>query len=199
MKLTKILGIAAVAALALMAFASSASATTLEIKGAKQTTEVKLEATLASGTSAVLTNTPESFGNTCSVSTVAGKTEKTFTTAGSGPIGGPITSLGFSKCTHETVKVNTNGTLSVEWIKGTTNGTVKSTGASVTTPVALFGGTTNVTCTTNATDLGTITGSKEGNATMDINAVLNCGALLPSALWKGTYTVTSPLGLGVVE
>jgi len=32
---------------------------------------------------------------------------------------------------------------------------------------------------------------------MDINGVLNCGFFLPSAKWEGTYTVTSPEGLGV--
>jgi hypothetical protein len=30
---------------------------------------------------------------------------------------------------------------------------------------------------------------------MDINAVLNCGFLLPSATWKGSYTVSSALGV----
>ena len=44
-----------------------------------------------------------------------------------------------------------------------------------------------LTCTTSNTDIGTLTGVKEGNATMDINAVLNCGAFLPSAKWEGTY------------
>jgi hypothetical protein len=55
-----------------------------------------------------------------------------------------------------------------------------------------------VNCKTGTgTDLGTLTGVSSGNATMHINAVLNCGFLLPSATFKGTYTVTSPSGLGV--
>jgi hypothetical protein len=42
-----------------------------------------------------------------------------------------------------------------------------------------------------------MTGVKEGNATMDINAALFCGGI--SSKWEATYTVTSPSGLGVVS
>ncbi|HEX6204942.1 MAG TPA: hypothetical protein VFZ29_03950, partial [Solirubrobacterales bacterium] len=79
-------------------------------------------------------------------------------------------------------------------IPGTTNGTVFSEEAEIT--VGSPFGTLN--CKTNAgVDLGTLTGTKEGHATIDVNAVLNCGFLMPSATLKGTYTVTSPTGLGV--
>ena len=83
---------------------------------------------------------------------------------------------------------------------GGTNGSVASEEAVVTVGTP-FG---TVTCNTGATTtIGTLTGATTtGNpgahAIMDINAVLNCGFLLPSAKWEGTYTVTSPTDLGVV-
>jgi hypothetical protein len=71
---------------------------------------------------------------------------------------------------------------------------VTSSGAEVTTGSPF--GTLN--CKTEAgTHLGTLTGVKEGNATMDINAALFCGGI--SSKWEATYTVTSPSGLGVVS
>jgi hypothetical protein len=196
MKFTKILGLVAAAALALMAFASTASATTLEVKGVKQTTDVTIESSLKSGTSALLTDTFGFFANTCTVSTVKG-TDSTKTTGT--VVTGPISSLSWgttaTPCKEGNPVVHKAGSLSVEWISGTTNGTVRSEGAEVTVPSALG----LLTCTTPAeggTDLGTLTGVKEGNATMDINAVLNCGI---TAKWTGTYVVTSPAGLGVIE
>jgi hypothetical protein len=54
-----------------------------------------------------------------------------------------------------------------------------------------------VTADGTGTDVGTLTGVKEGTATMDINAILNCGFFLPSAKWQATYTVTNPANLGV--
>jgi hypothetical protein len=189
MKLTKILGVAAVAALALMAFAGTASATTtLTTNGVVQNGAVTLEGTLTTGTSALLTDTGKSFANTCTSSVVEGKTT-TFTGAA---VVGNIEKLSFTNCTHNPVVVHKKGTLSVERIGTTTNGTVRSTGAEVTVPVGLFGGTTIVTCTTNNTDIGTLTGSAAGTAEVDVNAVLNCGFFLPSAKWEGTYVLTVP-------
>src|SRR6476620_7404434 len=192
MKLTKILGVVAVAALALMAFASSASATTLEVKGVTQTGSVTIAASLKSGTSALLSDTSGFFANTCTTSTVEGATS---TKTGTVVTGG-ITVLSWgtvaTPCKEGNPTVDTKGSLSVERIGTTTNGTVKSENAKVTVPSAR--GT--LTCTTPeaGTDLGTLTGVAAGQATMDINAVLSCGI---SAKWTGTYVVTSPEGLGV--
>jgi hypothetical protein len=194
MKLTKLFGVVAVAAMALMAFASSASATTLEIKGVAQTTDVTLEATLEE--SALLTDTAKSFANTCTSSTVKGSdSTKTLGTV----VEGPVSTLSFSGCTHEKVVVNNPGTLSVERIGVTTNGTVRSSGANLTVPGTIGGSLVSLTCTTNNTDIGTLTGVKEGSATMDINGVINCGFFLPSAKWEGKYKVTSPANLGVTS
>jgi hypothetical protein len=188
MKLTKILGVAAVAVLALMAFAGTASATTLATNGVVKNGAVTLEASLTTGTSMLVTDTPKSFGNTCSGSTIVGNTS-TFTGT---TVSGPISTLTFSQCTHEKVVVHKLGTFGVERIGATTNGTVRSTGAEMTVPMELFGGITVVPCTTNNTDLGTLTGSTAGTAEIDVNAVLNCGFLLPSAKWEGTYVLTVP-------
>jgi hypothetical protein len=57
-----------------------------------------------------------------------------------------------------------------------------------------------VNCKTGeGVSIGDLTGAASGNTTMHINGVLNCGFLLPSATWKGTYTVTTPQGLGVLK
>jgi hypothetical protein len=189
MKFTKILGLVAMAALALMAFASTASATTLYTNGVKQTGSVAIDATLSG--SATLRDTSNTFANTCTESTVEGKTT-TFTGT---LVSGPIEWLSFSHCTHEKVVVHKAGTLSVDQIGTGMNGTVRSSGAEVTVPVTILGSVVTATCTTNETDIGTLTGSEAayvapGQSEIDINAVLNCGSILPSAKWEGTYRIT---------
>ncbi len=189
MKLSKILGVAAVAAMALMAFASTASATTLEVGGVAKNASVSLEATIASGGSALLTDTFGATANTCTTSVVKGSTSSPFTGT---TVGGPISTLSFSNCSEGNPTVDAAGSLTVERIGTTTNGTVKSTGAKVTVP-SFFG---TLTCTTSSTDIGTLTGVASGSAKFDINAVLSC-TVIGTAKWSGTYTVTSPAGLGV--
>jgi hypothetical protein len=197
MKLGKILGVAAVAALALMAFASTASATTLETTGKAINAAETLEATIAKGGSALLTDTFGASANTCTSSTVKGTTVSPFTGT---TVGGPISTLSWTNCTQgdPVVEKNAkgepeNGTLSVERIGSTTNGTVRSTGARVTVP-SPFG---TLLCTTSNTDVGTLTGVATGNASFDINAVLSC-TVIGTAKWSGTYTITGGEGLGVV-
>jgi hypothetical protein len=92
------------------------------------------------------------------------------------------------------VKRSPGGTLSIEAISGTTNGTLRSNGATVTVP-SPFG---TLTCTTSNTDIGTLTGTSSFIAVIDVNAVLNCGFFIPSARWEGTYNVTGA-SLGVVS
>ena len=190
MKYLKILGLAAVAAMALTAFAAStASATTLEVGGVTKNESVTLDASLASGTKAVLARTDGSLANECAASTVQGSTASPFTGA---TVTGPISSLSFTECTRP-VTVHKAGTLHVAHT-GTTDGTVTSSGAEVT--VGSPFGTLN--CKTGeGVHIGTLKGTASGHATMEIGAVLNCGFLVPSATWKGTYVVTSPTGLGV--
>jgi len=191
MKHLKMLGLAAVAAMALMAFAAGpASATTLEIKGVPQAVDVEIEASIAAGNSAILKDTSGFSQNTCTSSVAKGKTETTTGTY----VTGKLSLLSFSNCTR-TVTVHQPGALEIHWIKGTTNGTVYSEKAQVTSGSPI--GTLN--CTTGeTTHIGTLTGVASGHATMHINALINCG-IISSAKWEGTYTITSPEGLGVIE
>jgi hypothetical protein len=170
----------------------SSAKTSLEVSGVSKGEPVTINASLKSGTTLLLSATGGGVANTCTASTVEAKTEAPFfgTT-----VGGKVSALSFSSCTKEGVVVDETGSLSVEHIAGTTNGTVRSTGAKVTTP-SFFGA---LTCATSNTDIGTLTGVASGNATMDINAVLNCGIFLPSAKWEGSYSVTSPGGLGITS
>jgi len=194
MKYLKMLGLTAIAAMALMAVvAGSASATTLEIGGVTQNKAVTIEASLASGTSAILRDKNGTTNDTCTGSSVKGTTS-VFTGA---TVSGPIAKkedLSFSGCSH-TTDVLAGGSLTVAWTSGT-NGTVSSSGAEVTVKSTVFG--VSAICKTGAgTTIGTLTGVSSGNATMHINATtLDCGALGTSS-WTGTYAVTSPQGLGV--
>jgi hypothetical protein len=170
----------------------AAPTTTFEVGGVRKNEEVGIAATLRAGNTAILKDTLGFTQNTCSGSTAEGHTESPFTGA---TVGGPVTSLSFSSCTTEGVVVHRAGTLSVQWIRGTTNGTVFSSGAEVTVPVP---GGSIITCTTNNTDIGTLTGVRTGQATFTIRAGLTCTGI-GTGNWTGTYTVTSPEGLGVTE
>jgi hypothetical protein len=211
MKYLKMLGLAALAAMALMAVtAGSASATTLETAGVTQNKSVAISASLTAGTTLVLKNTSGTSENTCTKATLSGSTTSS-TTAGKTThnsytgeqLTGPITALQFGEdakgkgCTHEVI-VHKAGTLHIKHIAGTTNGTLTSSGAEVTSFSTAFG--TFLTCKTGeGTTLGTLTGTGDHtkHATVTVNAVLNCGFVVPSAKWEGSYTVTSPTGLGV--
>ncbi|HEY5941346.1 MAG TPA: hypothetical protein VIT89_00605 [Solirubrobacterales bacterium] len=192
MKYLKNLGLAAIAAMAFMAFAaSSASATTsLEVNGEAKA-NVFITATIESGNSALLQRTDGSFANTCTESHVEG----TSGANGGTTVTGTVSNLSFSKCTRP-VSVHAGGTLHIEHTAGT-DGTVSSSGAQVT--VGSIFGTLN--CKTNTgTHLGNVTGTDgtpKNHAIMHINAVIDCGFLVPSAKWEGTYVVTTPTGLGV--
>jgi hypothetical protein len=109
---------------------------------------------------------------------------------------GAVNTLTFGTCTREPVTTHKGGTLHIKWIEGTTNGTVTSSGAEVTTGSPF--GTLN--CKTGeGTHLGTLKGVAKTteHATMEINAVLSCSGI--SSKWEATYTVTSPTGLGVIK
>jgi hypothetical protein len=191
MKLSKMLGVVAAAALALMAFASTASAATLEVGGVAKNASVSLEATIAAGGSALLTDTFGATANTCTTSVVKGSTSSPFSAT---TLSGPLSTLTFSSCSEGNPTTDAAGTLSVERIGVTTNGTVRSNGAKVTVP-SFFG---TLTCTTSNTDVGTLTGVSSGNAKFDINAVLSCTGI-GTAKWSGTYTLTganAALGVG---
>jgi hypothetical protein len=168
--------------------------TKLEISGIEKDEPVTITSSLKSGQSLILKTTSGISENTCSNSHVQGSTEAPGIPA---RVTGSLSTLTFSGCTHA-VTVHKPGKLYVEHVAGTTNGTVYSEEAEVTSFSTMVG--TYVNCRTNhGTHIGILTGSASDHATLHVNAVLNCGFFLPSAKWEGTYTVTSPRGLGVVD
>lgn len=195
MKYVKMLGLAAIAAAALMAFvgASSASATTLtspagtvyagKIKAVSETEKP----TLTGG-----------FKNVeCENSEVAGEVKNKGSETET--VSGPVNTLTFTgNCTCKVVVLE-NGTLEIHTIAGTHNGTLTSTGAKVTVNCenTIFG-TVHCIYVTNATDLGTLTGSSTtgGTATMDITAEIpreSTNVLCAEeAVWHAKYLVTEP-------
>jgi hypothetical protein len=208
MKYLKMIGLAAVAAMALMAVvAGSASATTLEVGGVTKNESITIVASIKLGTSAILKDTFGVSSNTCTESNVHGSTTES-TTGGVTTLGsytgeqltGPLTEkengLNFKNCTREPVVVHNSGILHIKWISGTTNGTVTSSKAEVTTG-SPFG---TLTCKTGeGTHLGILKGVAKAteHATMEINASLVCSGI--SSKWEAAYTVTTPTGLGVVN
>ncbi len=183
-----VFGLTVLSAMAL-AFATTASATTLEVGGTAKNSEVTVEATLASGSSGLLTDTFGVAAITCTSSTVKGHTSSPFTGT---TVGGPLTALSVGACSEGLTTVDTAGSFTIERIGTTTNGTVRSTGAKITAP-SFFG---VLTCTTSNTDIGTLTGVASGKGKLDINAVISCTVIGTTKL-SATYTVTSPEGLGV--
>ena len=168
MKYAKILGLLAVAAAAMMAFAASASATAVTSNGSVYTGVIKAT---HEGTHVTLHNAAAEIP--CN-SSVEGSVESH---GSSSTAAGKITSLVFNNCTGGwTVTVNTPGTLEVHttWTRtihepggqvtehtnpnSTNNGTLTSSGATVTATNHALG----LTCryATNATDIGTLTGSE---------------------------------------
>jgi hypothetical protein len=180
----KSLGLAVFAALALSVFASTASATTLENNGVKLLSTSTIH--LTSSSSLLISATGGGLANTCTETTTHGTT----TTISALFISLSVSSWTFKKCTKEEVVVDAAGSLTIENIAGTTNGTVRSIGAKVTVP-SFFGALTCTTASSPGTDIGTLTGKASGSAVLDINAVLNCGFFLPSAKMEGTEVVTS--------
>lgn len=189
------LAVLATVLLTSLAGASSASATTMEVKGVKQNREIELVASLKSGSSLAIADTTgelsELFGVTCSQSNVNSRSFGNFPFTAT-TVSHLISTLVFSSC-NEPVIVDRRGKLSFEAISGTTNATVRWTEAEVTLPSALG----YMTCTTSNTDIGVLKGVASGKATLEINAAINCNFF--STKWTATYTITSPEGLGVTS
>ncbi|HEX6206031.1 MAG TPA: hypothetical protein VFZ29_09535 [Solirubrobacterales bacterium] len=190
MKHLKMIATIAMAAMAAFAAigAGSAAATTLEVEGVTKNSSVTLKGNIVPGTSGILARTDGSLANTCTQLTLEGSTSS-FTGS---TVTGSVSAFTLGGCTR-TVTTDKTGIIHAEHIAGTTNATVSSSGAEITTSTP-FG---TVNCKTGAgVDIGTLTGTASGHATLHLNAVLNCGFLLPSGTLKGTGTVESPTGLG---
>jgi hypothetical protein len=194
MKHLKKLGLTATAAMALMALAGTgmASATTIATAGVAQNKSTAITATVKAGTSVILKDTGGFALNTCTGSTMAWNTASPYTGA---TVTGAMSALSFSPCTHP-VTVHKGGTIHISYINQTTSGTVTLSGTEVTVYSTPHG--TYLNCKTGAgTHLGTLSGvsSHAAHATLTLNAVLSCSGI--SYKWEGTYTITSPTGLGV--
>jgi hypothetical protein len=191
MKLKRI-GCAMLGAMALTVLvAGHATATTLEVGGVAQSKAIIFEASATAST--VFGKTDGSEASTCNFSSLKGTTSIFSGTK----VTGSLSELSFDTCKNNPVVIDTAGGLFFEWESGSTSGNVFSENAKWTFPTS-FG--FSVTCETGAsTRIGTLTGAAAGShATLAISAVLNCGFLLPSATWKGSYKFSSPTGLGVV-
>ena len=195
MKFMKMLGLAAMAAMALMAFvASSASATELTSPaGTMVPTGTTIEATLKSGTTALLTNTEENLTlDTCTGSDVTGVTSNTG--GATETVKGSLEpkNVLWTNCTHPTTTIK-GGTLEIHVIGTGPNGTLTASGIEVEIKETGIG--TCIYTAGTGVDLGTLTGGEP--AIMDINAVVNkapgSAFLCPSdGRWVATYVVTKP-------
>jgi hypothetical protein len=198
MRHLKQFGFVAASALLLMVLLgpSSASATELyQSTGEPSDTlaaGTEIAASLASGSSLLI---KDEFGiteNTCTGSEIKGKTEAATGTS----VSFPASTLTFS-CSDK-MTIDSAGNMAIKWTSGT-NGELISSGAEITIQSTFFGAT--ALCKTGTgTKLGTVTGTAFGSkhATIDINAAINC-PLFERAILSGTYTVTTPTGLGVEQ
>jgi hypothetical protein len=193
MKYLKILSLAAVAAMALMAFAGSASATVLRNGSGILPAGTKISSSL-SGSSILKSGTTTL--NTCT----GGKFSGEITNAGSSTttVSGPNTTIDFENCVS-TVDTEKLGTLEIHSISGTTNGTLTASGVVIGNTIF---GTNCLYESGTGKDLGTLTGSTTGNATIGINITVNEAepkkSICPdTATWEATFKVTSPSPLWV--
>lgn len=194
MKQLKRIAVAALAAAALVTTlgAGSASATTIEVEGTKKNSAVNLRYRIDLGASTILKDTFGFSVNTCTESKLRGFTSLPYTGA---TVTVPLWAVeSFNNCTSS-VTVHQMGTLHISHIAGTTNGTVSSSGAEITTD-SPFG---VINCKTGSgTHLGTLTGNAGGFSvfsTIHVNAVLSCSGI--SSRWTGTYASTWNDGIGV--
>jgi hypothetical protein len=194
MKYIKMLGMATAVAIGLTtAVVSVASATTLGIGGVSQNKAVTIWAVGESGTSTVLKDTNNLTQDTCTEPALHLETG-VFTGAS---VSGTVSTLAWFTCTHTTHTIAA-GSLSISRIGSTTNGTLTSSGAEWTFKSTVFG--LSLVCKTGSgTDIGTLTGAPTSadHATIDVNAVVNCGFFCPTAVLSGRLTVETPNGLGV--
>jgi hypothetical protein len=194
MRYLKILGLAILAATALMAFVGSASATMIYSTG---------PTTLGAGTVIVRSLEGSSIlksGTTTLNTCTGGKFSSEIKNAGSAtaPVSEANTTFDSESCVS-TVHTEKLGTLQIEHIAGTTNGTLKMSG--FVTGTTIFG-TNCLYESGTAKHVGTLVGSLLGDATIGINTTVNEAepkkAICPdTATWQANYKVTSPTPLWV--
>jgi len=153
-----------------------------------------LDASVTSGTTAILETTGGTVLDTCAGGTVKG------TTANDGGAGeavwGSVSSLTFSSCTRATATLKT-GEFEIQQIAGTDNGTLISRNAEVT--INSIFGTCVYGTASGGTDLGTLKGG--ASPTIEVNAVvpkLGGESACPSHMrLTASYTLAEPKPLYV--
>lgn len=213
MKFVKLIGLAALAAMALMAFGTGTASATKLCKNNLSTTACSEHygiGTTIDGTltgSATLWTVKEEGGkkvegtllDTCTTSTVKGKTENTAATGEA--VKGPIEALTWEGCTKTTETIE-KGTLEISWISGTDNGTLISKGARVLIKT-IFGTCTYGTSNTG-TDLGTVQGGKTASISIATIVPLlkddtGFGACPTEGFWTANYSITEPAPLYITH
>lgn len=189
MKHLKRIAAAALAAAAVAATlgAGSASATTLEVGGVAKSESVKITMTLKPGTSYITRDTFGFVNNTCTQAHGGASTTSPYSGT---TVTAPVSEIMFSNC-NSSIIYHKPGTLHFSHVAGTTNGTVVSSGAEWTSS-SPFG---TLACKTGeGTHIGTLTGVKEGHATLQAKTPLTCSGI--SVTGEYTVIVTTPTGLG---
>jgi hypothetical protein len=164
----------------------------------------EIHAVLDPETKSVLTTGSEFTEITCKKSTILGKTnnEGSATEAVTGSI--EAKNLTWSECSTPngacTVTTVKGGTLEVNWISGTHNGTLTSNGAEVTSSCASIFGNIHCIYVTEKQDLGKLTGGNP--ATIDIESTpitpAPTSAICPERVsWDAKYEITTPKPLYV--
>jgi hypothetical protein len=197
MKHLKMLGLAFIAATALMAIAGSGTASaTVICKNNLNTTAcsepypagTKGTASLAAGSSALLSSTAGEALVTCTESTISSTLENpgsATTTVKSG-----VSTMTFAKCTVPVVVLK-GGFAELHHITGTDNGTLTTFGTEVT--ISIFG-TSCVYGSGNGLDVGTTVGGNPGSMTLNtVFPKISGSFICPSdARFTGKYVATSP-------
>lgn len=134
----------------------------------------------------------------CSKSTVSGTIE--IIGSESTAVRGALNTLAFEEC-NCTVSVLKKGAFEIQWISGSTNGTVKENGAEVTASCSTVFGTVHCIYATENTDLGTLTGGNPAKIDMlaempKLSTSVLCGE---EAKWETSYEVTGPNPVFVTE
>jgi hypothetical protein len=198
MKQLKLFILALSAILGLLAFAGAGASQATVLCTTEQTAcsmpyslGTAIDLSLTSGNSMVLRNTSGTIEDTCTGGTIKGKSGAEAATA----VPVELSEWSWTSCTNTTSTVAA-GSLEVDQIKGTHNGTVTGKG---TEWKFILAGVECTYGTGSGTDLGTLTGGAE--PVLDINAVINKIAgkfLCPSdVVLEAKFVVTEPHALYV--
>jgi hypothetical protein len=192
MKHLKILSLAAVATMALMAFASTASATKLYSGASALGAGTQIKASLE-GSSTIKNG--ETTLNTCTATQFGSEV----TNAGGAALTVSLRNLtiDFENCVNPIHSIAL-GSLEIHYTSGL-GATVTASGLVIS--ITIFGTSCQYEVGTGM-DMGSLTGSTSGNATLHVNATIKGkignSFICPSTpTWTATFRVTSPSSLHV--